>query len=66
MTGFELLQVDAFTDRPLAGNSCAVVPQADELEPPLIQAIAPEMNLSETAFVLPPSVAHRGQPLGGS
>jgi len=57
MSGFELLQVDAFSDRPLAGNPCAVVFDADALEPRVMQAIAREMNLSETAFVLESSVA---------
>lgn len=51
MPTFSLMQVDAFTDRPLAGNPCAVVFDADPLDPDTMQAIAREMNLSETAFV---------------
>jgi trans-2,3-dihydro-3-hydroxyanthranilate isomerase len=47
-----VLQVDAFTARPLEGNPCAVVLDADSLDTPVMQAIAREMNLSETAFVL--------------
>ncbi len=47
-----LMQVDAFTDRPLGGNPCAVVFDADNLTAATMQAIAQEMNLSETAFVL--------------
>lgn len=52
-----VLQVDAFTRRPLQGNPCAVVLDADELDAPTMQAIALEMNLSETAFVMRSEVA---------
>ena len=45
--------VDAFTDRPFAGNPAAVVPVRTWPDPGLMQAIATEMNLSETAFVRP-------------
>ena len=48
---FPFYQVDAFADRPLGGNPCAVVFDADALDAPTMQAIAREMNLSETAFV---------------
>jgi trans-2,3-dihydro-3-hydroxyanthranilate isomerase len=54
---FPFLQVDAFADRPLAGNPCAVVLDADALDAPTMQAIARENNLSETAFVLRSQVA---------
>jgi trans-2,3-dihydro-3-hydroxyanthranilate isomerase len=47
-----LLLVDAFTDRPFAGNACSVVLDAGDLSRELMQAIAREMNQSETAFVL--------------
>jgi len=57
MAEFTLLQVDAFTDRPLAGNPCAVVLDADALSEEQMQAIALEMNLSETAFLLRSSEA---------
>jgi trans-2,3-dihydro-3-hydroxyanthranilate isomerase len=43
--------VDAFTDRPLAGNPAGVVTNADGLDKRTMQAIAREVNLSETAFV---------------
>lgn len=43
--------VDAFTDRPLAGNPCAVLFDTDAMSAATMQAIAREMNLSETAFV---------------
>lgn len=48
-------QVDVFTDRPFAGNPLCVVPQATGLSSEQMQAIAREMNLSETTFVLPPT-----------
>jgi predicted PhzF superfamily epimerase YddE/YHI9 len=43
--------VDAFTDRPFAGNPAAVCPLAEEVSPTWMQSVAAEMNLSETAFV---------------
>jgi PhzF family phenazine biosynthesis protein len=55
MPSFRVLQVDVFTDTPLKGNPLAVVPDACGLDPATMQAIAREMNLSETAFVFPPS-----------
>ena len=54
---FPLLQVDAFTCRPLQGNPCAVVLDADDLDAATMQSIALEMNLSETAFVMRSEVA---------
>jgi trans-2,3-dihydro-3-hydroxyanthranilate isomerase len=47
---------DVFTDRPLAGNALAVFTDADGLDLSTMQALAREMNLSETAFVLRPTV----------
>jgi len=52
MKTYPLHQIDAFTTQPLQGNPCAVVFDADPLDVPTMQAIAREMNLSETAFVL--------------
>jgi len=46
-------QVDAFTDRPFAGNPAAVYVLAAWLPDACLQAIAAEHNLSETAFVVP-------------
>jgi PhzF family phenazine biosynthesis protein len=46
-----LLQVDAFTDRPFAGNPAAVCLLDREVDDDWMQAVAAEMNLSETAFV---------------
>jgi len=54
------MQVDAFTDRALAGNPCAVVFEADTLSDETMLAIAREMNLSETAFVVRSQVADFG------
>ncbi len=51
------LQVDAFTTKTYGGNPCAVVFDADDLSVAAMQAIAREMNLSETAFVLRSEVA---------
>jgi len=46
-------QVDAFADRPLTGNPAAVMPLDQWLDDELMQAIAAENNLSETAFTVP-------------
>ncbi|MFL5580279.1 MAG: PhzF family phenazine biosynthesis protein [Gemmatimonadaceae bacterium] len=51
MTTHPFFQVDAFADRPLHGNPCAVVLDADDLDDATMLAVAREMNLSETAFV---------------
>ena len=48
--------VDVFTDRPFAGNPLAVVFGAEALGKDQMQALAKEFHLSETAFVLPPTV----------
>jgi PhzF family phenazine biosynthesis protein len=45
--------VDAFTDRPFAGNPAAVCVLAEPAEPGWMQRVAMEMNLSETAFPRP-------------
>jgi predicted PhzF superfamily epimerase YddE/YHI9 len=46
-------QVDAFASRPFEGNPAAVVPLEQWLADPVLQAIAEENNLSETAFFVP-------------
>ncbi len=46
--------VDVFTDTPLLGNPLAVFPDARGLDDGTMQAIAKELNLSETVFILPP------------
>src|SRR5260370_14842324 len=45
--------VDVFTEYPLEGNPLAVFPDARDLDASTMQRIAKELNLSETAFVLP-------------
>jgi trans-2,3-dihydro-3-hydroxyanthranilate isomerase len=57
MSEYAVKVVDAFTTRPFAGNPCGVVTRADGLTDAQMQAIARELNLSETAFVLPSQVA---------
>ncbi len=54
---YAMLQVDVFTDRPLTGNPLAVFVDGAGLASAEMQAIAREMNLSETTFVLPADVA---------
>ena len=48
-----MYQVDAFADKVFAGNPAAVCPLAMWLPDALLQAIARENNLSETAFYVP-------------
>lgn len=49
--------VDAFTTKRFAGNPAAVLLLERELDDALLQAIAQENNLSETAFLVPASDA---------
>lgn len=53
MTPLPLFQVDAFADRPFAGNPAAVMPLDHWLPDDVMQSIAQENNLSETAFTVP-------------
>ena len=50
-----IFQVDAFTDRRFAGNPAAVMVLQSYLEDAVLQAIAAENNLAETAFLVPQS-----------
>ncbi len=52
-----MVQVDVFTDRALTGNSLAVFLDGRGLKTDHMQALAREMNLSETTFILPGDVA---------
>lgn len=52
MDSIEIYQIDAFTDKIFHGNPAAVCILPDWLNDELMQAIAVENNLSETAFVL--------------
>ncbi len=60
MKTFPFLQVDAFTDRPLGGNPCAILFEADPLDDATMLAVAKEMNLSETSFVRHSDAANFG------
>lgn len=53
MTPLPIFQVDAFATRPFAGNPAAVMPLDHWLSDDVMQAIAAENNLSETAFTVP-------------
>lgn len=57
-TSLRFLQVNAFADRPFAGNPAAVflVPSLENkwsIDDAVMQKIAAEMRLSETAFLMP-------------
>lgn len=47
-----LMWVDAFTDRPMGGNPCAVVFDADDVAPETRIALTRETRLSECAFLV--------------
>ncbi|MFN0145858.1 MAG: PhzF family phenazine biosynthesis protein [Dehalococcoidia bacterium] len=57
MPDYQVKIVDAFTTRRYAGNPCGVVTRADGLSDGQMQDIARELNLSETAFVFPSTLA---------
>jgi PhzF family phenazine biosynthesis protein len=48
-----IFQIDAFTTRRFAGNPAAVIPLESFLADAVLQAIAAENNLAETAFLVP-------------
>ncbi len=48
-----IYQVDAFTDTPFKGNPAGVMVCDAPMTPEFMQNMAMEMNLSETAFILP-------------
>lgn len=50
--------VDAFTDRPFAGNPAAVVPLESWPADAWLRQVAMEMNLSETAFIVPSAAGY--------
>jgi trans-2,3-dihydro-3-hydroxyanthranilate isomerase len=54
---YEFVQLDVFTQKPLAGNPLAVFSDGRGLNDGEMQALAREMNLSETTFILPRDVA---------
>ena len=54
MRTFRYVLADVFTGRPLAGNQLAVFTDARDLDDVTMQALALELGLSESVFVLPP------------
>ncbi|MED4886397.1 PhzF family phenazine biosynthesis protein [Lysinibacillus fusiformis] len=54
----EFFYVDAFTTETFGGNPAGVIPNAENLTDEDMQKIANELNLSETAFLLPPTNAN--------
>jgi PhzF family phenazine biosynthesis protein len=53
MANVPIWQIDAFTDKPFAGNPAAVCLLDAPADDVWMQSVATEMNLSETAFVRP-------------
>src|SRR5213075_1286344 len=54
---YEFVQLDVFTQMPLSGNPLAIFPEARGLNDAEMQALAREMNLSETTFIFPRDAA---------
>lgn len=55
MRKIQVYHVDAFTNKSFGGNTAGVVPKAEGLTKVEMQKIARELNLSETAFLMPPT-----------
>src|SRR6185436_12945516 len=53
-----IVQVDAFTSRPFAGNPAAVCVLRQDADIEWMRNVAREMNLSETAFLVPNNDAY--------
>ncbi len=53
MSEYSIFQIDAFTKQVFRGNPAAVVPLSDWLATSVMQHIAAENNLAETAFYIP-------------
>ncbi len=58
---YEFVQVDVFTQKPLAGNPLAIFTDGRGLADAQMQALAREMNLSETTFILPRGAANEAR-----
>jgi trans-2,3-dihydro-3-hydroxyanthranilate isomerase len=54
---YEFVQLDVFTQTPLAGNPLAIFPDGRGSSDEEMQALAREMNVSETTFILPRDAA---------
>ncbi len=57
--GIPIYQVDAFTDQPFRGNPAGVCMLSAPRPNQWMQCVAQEMNLSETAFLLPENAGYR-------
>lgn len=57
MTDHAYHLLDVFTDTPFGGNQLAVFPDGRGLDAATMQRLARELNLAETTFVFPPTVA---------
>jgi trans-2,3-dihydro-3-hydroxyanthranilate isomerase len=53
---YKYVVVDVFTETPFEGNQLGVFPDAQGLDDATMQTLARELNLSETVFLLPPSL----------
>ena len=51
---YRVMQIDCYTRQRLAGNPCAVVFDADDMDNDTLLAVAREMNLSESSFIVTP------------
>src|SRR5881227_4314620 len=58
---YQFVQLDVFTQTPLAGNPLAIFTDGRGLSDAEMQALAREMNLSETTFILPRDPATEAQ-----
>lgn len=61
MRRYPFVQLDVFTSKPLEGNPLAVFPDGRGLTDQEMQALAREMNLSETTFIIPRDAATEQQ-----
>jgi trans-2,3-dihydro-3-hydroxyanthranilate isomerase len=55
MAAYDFVTLNVFAARRFGGNPLAVFPDAQGLDTETMQAVAHEINLSETVFVLPPA-----------
>ncbi len=53
MDSLQIYQIDAFASRPFEGNQACVMPLEAWLPDEILQAIAAENNVAETAFIIP-------------
>lgn len=60
---YPFVQMDVFTNRPLEGNQLAVFTNGHGLSNEEMQALAREMNFSETTFILPNPDAKPSEPV---